>query len=180
MLKTHRDYLEQRKPDVLQWRHVPVVCDVFEKQEEHQAWHVGQVRAAVENISNARPDVLATIPQTGFYILALRGQSQNLDDQPRLISTIIICEDTDDIESRTVTMKIASGCDYAPISEWGASRNPYIQLLNQLADDLPRGWREWLKWRRLRRWKPVPLWLVAIRNERPRRSAGPPPPPSDK
>jgi hypothetical protein len=58
-------------PDIW-WGHLPVLSKRCSSVGEHWYWHLSQLVAAIDRITNAHPEAIAQIPAEGFHVRALR------------------------------------------------------------------------------------------------------------
>jgi hypothetical protein len=165
------DGTPERKADILLWGKIPVISNTLPGYEEYQQWHTAQVQQAIDAVNGSHPNATAILPDDGFSITALRGGLRPRDQSKssgELSSVLMVLENSDYIVSPTphLQMKIAGVIHRGNFADWGTEHNPFIELFLQIAEGLPEGWANWLKWRRRQRTKPVPEWLLEIRRAR--------------
>jgi hypothetical protein len=62
-------------------------------------------------------------------------------------------------------MSIASQVIYHPTTDLGTDANPFVPLFGEFQGSVAFGWENYMEWRRCKRRKPVPEWLLKIRAE---------------
>jgi hypothetical protein len=164
-----------RNPDILAWGKIPVISNTTPGYEEYKKWHSAQVQQAIDAVSKSHPDATAVLPSDGFHIEALRGGYHlrgQLKSSGELHSVVVVVEDSDYVVSPEphLEMKIAGVLHRGKFADWGTEHNPFIEMFGQIAEGLPEDWANWLKWRRRKRTKPVPGWLLEMRQRRKKRS----------
>jgi hypothetical protein len=164
-----------RNPDILFWGTIPVISDTTPGYEEYKKWHTAQVQQAIDAVSKSHPNATVILPSDGFHIDALRGGYPSRG-QPKssgeLRSVLVVMEDSDYVVSPMPhrEMKIAGVLHCGKFADWRTEHNPFIEMFVQIAESLPEDWANWLKWRRRQRTKPIPGWLLEIRQGHKRRS----------
>lgn len=150
-----------------------IKVNVDPKYHEVMAWHERQMREGVDLAVKVSPNGMNIIPAEGFYIVVTRYRTFH-EQKGGFGSKVEIREDVSGLsfgqaKHDPYIWPVVDISDYRKLDEVGMDFNPYPDLFVRLALVLPKTWERWLRERRLKRWKPVPEWLVQIRTSRGRR-----------
>jgi hypothetical protein len=158
----------------------PMIATMQPEYEGFAVWHEKQAKAAIHSAIYAQPDGLKILPEKGFYAVVYRRRAllqlyrgegetfETLGFKPYARAGIAVLEDLSGVDTgrRTVfPREVIDTSISADLDSLGGELNSYPALFLRLIDDLPRRWADWVAWRRFKRWKPVPDWLVKLRAE---------------
>lgn len=147
-----------REPDTW-WGHIPVVIEALWKVRDHEDWYRRQLRAVLTQAGPIPKESLASIPATGFYIRVVAGVAKD-----ELICAFLLVENLDAYTSdQAMELAILQRTVHHPLSELGTDANPFAELFDGADVKVAARWEHYLRWRRRKRWKPVPEWLVELR-----------------
>jgi hypothetical protein len=154
------------------WGHVPVISKPYTNLGEYWEWHKQQLDDALMAALLKYPAGLAVIPESGFYIMAARKIAKYRDGREDNLQTIVaMWEDDEDIaypQVLTGNIVVRGGIEEQDLNALGKRHNPFTDLFEKLAANVPKEWPEYLRWRRRQPRKPVPEWLLNLRaKERP-------------
>ena len=152
------------------WGHVPVISQSYSRNlGEYWNWHKVQLDEALAKVTDRYPAALHMIPASGFYIMAGRSIQKHKNGEPDdLLLAVTIWEDDDGLtypKNAGASIVVRGGVAHQELASLGSPENPFIQLFDNLVQNAPREWPEFLRSRRRLRCKPVPEWLLKLRLE---------------
>jgi hypothetical protein len=142
-----------------------------------RTWHERQAKNAVEAAIKTYPSAMSPIPEKGFYVVVRRswaprnpvfvnGKRRNSGNDGTVINWVEVLENMKDIEigrRHCYIENLYGPCNFMDADRLCTEFDPYPELFSKVASNLPGRWPEWVKWRRRKRWKPTPQWLVDLR-----------------
>jgi hypothetical protein len=141
-----------------------------EKYNRAIAWHKQQLRDGVRDGIAANREAMAVVPPNGFYVTVRR----HAFGRGTFSDYVELREDVSTLTFSTARPRfepvISIWSDSLSIDTVGSDYNSLPELFDRLSSRIPKAWQEWLAKRRLKRWKPIPTWLLDIRAQRKRRS----------
>jgi len=150
-----------REPDGW-WGHIPVFIETLWKVRDYADWYLRQLRPALAATTATQQESLAVVPAEGFYVRVVAGVYNN-----ELICGFLLLEDLEAYSSpRDISERaVAQATVHHPLADLGTDANPFQAVFGDSALNVPARWNNYVKWRRQRRWSPVPQWLVKLRAE---------------
>jgi hypothetical protein len=140
----------------------PIEIDLDPKYEEAIVWQKRQLREGVRDGIAAHPGGMRMVPAKGFFISVKREAYGNREFGSR----VELSEDLAGMTSgkgSAMSNRFAVASSSLGIDHVGGDGNPFPELFGNIVAYLPTAWPRWLKERRLKRRKPVPEWLGAMR-----------------
>lgn len=153
------------EPDAM-WGHIPVRIETFCEVKGHEDWFRLQLKLAIDESATCT-DKLSCIPDAGFYVRGVVGECGMEPRKGSLVCSIVLVEELDGyLEKPQVTeCPIVQKNAFHAMSILGTDMNPFRGLFEAACEDLPWKWQSYLEWRRARRWKQVPDWLLKLRRK---------------
>ena len=159
----------------------PITIETKPEYDRLPEWHDRQLREGVDEGIRRHPGGPPIIPASGFFLVAGRYRGRYLStapgyeaDEVSVVSELTLYENWSGLNFGKKVRDahqacIACAADRRGLETLGGDYNPFPDLFAQLVSYLPTAWPRWVKERRLKRWTPVPEWLVAIKAQRRKR-----------
>jgi hypothetical protein len=159
----------------------PITIETKPEYLRMPEWHDRQLREGVDEGIRRHPGGPPIIPASGLFLVAERRRGSYVSTAPgyeaeevSVISELSLYEAWSGMnfgkKGRPVYQDwITRAADTRGLETLGGDYNPFPDLFGQLASYLPTAWPRWAQERRLKRWTPVPEWLVAIKAQRRKR-----------
>jgi len=155
----------------------PIIIETKPEYDLLPEWHDKQLREGVDEGIRRHPGGPPLIPATGFFLVARRrrGHPSGYEgEQASVFSELTLYENWSGLNfgkkgRPAYQPPITEASDRRGIDSLGGNYNPFPDLFGQLASYLPTAWPRWVKERRLKRWAPVPDWLLGIKAQRRKR-----------